>query len=301
MHVLVVGANGQLGRALAQALESRGHSMSAWSLPDVDISAPETPARLAELEPDFVINAAAWTDVDGAEANPAAAYAANALGPRFLAEGCERIGKPMLQVSTNEVFAGTPGRIYFEYDEPAPGGTYARSKLAGERAVTMACRQALIVRVAWLFGPGSENFPTKIAAAADRLGALRVVGDEYGNPTYAPDAAAAMVCLVEMGRPGIYHLTNAGHTSRYGLAAVVLQASGRGHVPLTPIAADEWVRATRPPAHAVLANQTAAALGVTLRPWQAAVEEYAATLAAVAPVSEGRAGAPGLQNGSENA
>ena len=181
----------------------------------------------------------------------------------------------MLQVSTNEVFAGAPGVFYHEYD-PLSGGasTYARSKLAAERAVTQMLDRLYIVRIAWLFGPGGNNFPTKIAAAADRNGALRVVDDEHSNPTYAPDVAEAMVQLVESGRYGIYHLVNDGWCSRYELAKAVLAASGRSHIPLEAIDSGQWTRPTKPPPHAVLINQAGAALGLRLRPWQDAVEEY---------------------------
>jgi dTDP-4-dehydrorhamnose reductase len=276
MRVLITGGLGQLGRALQAALAARGHTeFTIWELGDHDISDPAAAAWVADLQPDVVINAAAWTNVDGAEANPDAAYAANTLAPKYLAEGCARCGAALLQVSTNEVFAGLPGVFYREYD-PLSGGAsaYARSKVAAERAVTQMLDRLYIVRIAWLFGPGGNNFPTKIAAAADRNGALRVVNDEVSNPTYAPDAAAAMVQLVESGRYGIYHLVNEGYGSRYDLAQVVLNASGRGHIPLAAIDSGEWVRPTKPPPHAVLVNQAGAALGIRLRPWQEAVEEY---------------------------
>lgn len=285
MRVTVVGGLGQLGRALQSALAARGHTVSVWDVPDYDITKPEIAARLADDHPDAVINAAAWTNVDGAEANPEAAYRVNALGARFIAEGCALCDAILLQVSTNEIFPGVPGRFYFENDAPGPSGAYARSKLAAEVACAAAHRRLIIARIAWLFGPGGNNFPTKIVAAADKSGALRVVSDEYGNPTFAPDAADAMVQLIEIGRPGAYHLVNDGYGSRYDLARVVLEASGRGQVPLTPIAAADWVRAAPPPLHAVLINQAAAALDVRLRPWQEAAAEYAATLAPAAEAS----------------
>lgn len=279
MNVIVVGGRGQLGRALMAALAARGHDAVVWDMPEVDITQPAVADAVVAAGPDALINAAGWTNVDAAEANPQATYAVNALGPRWLAEGCERAGAQMLHVSTNEVFAGTPGRFYFENDLPQPGGVYARSKAAGEAAAACACRRLIIARIAWLFGPGGVNFPTKIVEAADKLGALRVIHDEYGNPTYAPDTAAAMVRLLEIGRAGIFHPVNAGTASRLELAQSVLEGSGRGHIPVTPVAAAEWQRAAPPPLHAVLVNQAAAALGVTLRPWQDALQEYAATLA----------------------
>jgi dTDP-4-dehydrorhamnose reductase len=276
MRVLITGGLGQLGRALQQAFSKRPRSaITVWELGDHDISDPAAAQWVADLSPEVVINAAAWTNVDGAEANPEAAYAANTLAPKYLAEGCARCGAAMLQVSTNEVFAGLPGVFYREYD-PLSGGasTYARSKLAAERAVTQMLDRLYIVRIAWLFGPGGNNFPTKIAAAADRVGSLRVVNDEHSNPTYAPDVAEAMVQLVESGRYGLYHLVNDGWCSRYELAQAVLAASGRGHATLEAIDSSEWVRPTRPPPHAVLLNEAGAALGIRLRPWQEAVEEY---------------------------
>jgi dTDP-4-dehydrorhamnose reductase len=181
----------------------------------------------------------------------------------------------MVQVSTNEVFAGTPGRFYYEYEQPAPSSVYARSKAAGEVAASRLLERLYVVRVAWLFGPGGNNFPAKIVAAADQKGALKVVDEEMGNPTYAPDVAKAIFCLIESERYGIYHLVNQGYTSRFGLAQAVLQATGRGHIPLSPIKIADWPRPAPPPPHAVLVNQAAASLGITLRAWQEAVLEFA--------------------------
>ena len=289
MNVIVVGGLGQLGRALMAVLAARGHSAVVWDMPEVNITLPAVADAVVAARPDALINAAAWTNVDAAESNPQSTYAVNALGPRWLAEGCERVGAQMLQVSSNEVFAGQPGRFYFENDPMQPGGAYARSKAAGEAAAAAACRRLIVARIAWLFGPGGVNFPTKIAEAADKHGALRVIDDEYGNPTYAPDTAAAMVRLLEIGRAGNFHLVNEVMASRYTFAQAVLAGSGRAYVPVTPIAAAEYQRAAPPPLHAVLVNQAAAALGITLRPWQDALREYAATLPAPSPVLPGNA------------
>jgi dTDP-4-dehydrorhamnose reductase len=275
MHILLVGARGQLGQALQEVYRTRpALRVTAAGRPDFEITNPAISGQVAALAPDVVINCAAWTAVDAAESQPNAAYATNSLGPLYLAEGCRRCGALLVQVSTNEVFAGEPGRVYREYDMPAPGSVYARSKFAGEQAARQVWGRLIIVRVAWLFGPGADNFPRKIMAAADKHGQLRVVDDEWGNPTYAPDAAKAIDRLVSLDRPGIYHLVNQGSTTRFALAQQVLQTSGRGHVPLTPIPHTAWPRPAQPPLHAVLINQAAAALGVDLRPWQEAVKEY---------------------------
>ena len=273
MHVLIVGANGQLGRATRAACDAR-HRLTVWDRDEADIASAAVVDQIAALRPDVVINCAAWTDVDGAESNRDAAFAVNALGALNLATACARCGAAMVQVSTNEVFAGTAGRFYYEYEQPAPVSTYARSKLAGENAASRVLERLYIVRVAWLFGPGGNNFPSKIVAAADRNGALKVVDDEVGNPTYAPDVADAIFRLVESERYGIYHVVNDGYSSRFGLAQAVLAAAGRQHVPLSPIKILDWPRPAPPPVHAVLVNQAAASLGITLRPWHEAVHEY---------------------------
>jgi dTDP-4-dehydrorhamnose reductase len=278
MHILLVGAAGQLARALINFYKQHPvDHLTLWTRPDFDITQPTTVQQVAALAPDVVINAAAWTNVDGAEAQPNAAYATNALGPQYLALGCQRCGATLVQVSSNEVFPGLPGHLYREYDQPGPKGVYARSKLAGELAVQQALDRLYIVRTAWLFGPGGANFPSKITAAADKHGQLRVVADEVGNPTYAPDVAAAIAHLLTTEQYGIYHLVNGGQASRFDFAQAILQATGRGHIPLTPITAAEWPRPAAPPLHAVLVNQAAAALGIELRLWQDAVRAYAAT------------------------
>jgi dTDP-4-dehydrorhamnose reductase len=276
-HVLLVGAQGQLGRAFQAYYRTKpGVRLTAAVRPVYEITAPAIADQLAAMAPDVVINCAAWTNVDAAESHPDAAYAVNALGPLHLAEGCRRCGAMLVQISTNEIFAGLPTHFYREYDQPAPASVYARSKLAGERAAAQLCSRLLIARTAWLFAPGGVNFPSKIVAAADQRGQLSVVDDEWGNPTYAPDAAAAIARLVELGRCGVYHIVNQGWASRFEFAQTVLQASGRGQIPLTPIPHTAWPRSSQPPLHAVLVNQAAAALGVELRPWPAAVEEYVA-------------------------
>lgn len=275
MRVVITGANGQLGRAVGAAFAAvTGAHVERWDVALADVTDPAIRDTVSRSAPDVVINCAAWTDVDGAEARPEDAFAANALGPLYLAEGCAACGAAMVHISSNEVFAGEPGRFYFEYDQTAPGSVYARSKLAGERAAAQVLASLYVVRVAWLYGPGGNHFPGKIMAAADRHGALRVVDDEFGNPTYAPDVAAALVRLVQTERYGVYHLVNEGFTNRHGLAQAVLARTGRGHVPVSPIKLHEWPRATQPPAHAVLVNQAAAKLGIRLRTWQQALDEY---------------------------
>lgn len=272
-RVVITGACGQLGRALCARWQ--GGPLLALDAVKGDIRDGDRIIPLiADFHPDLVIHTAAWTDVDGAESDPDAAYAVNALGTQNVALACQAVGAVMVYISTNEVFDGEADHPYREWDTPAPLSVYARSKLAGERIVQMLLNRFYIVRTAWIFAPGGNNFPRKIIDAADRLGALRVVDEEIGNPTYAPDLAEAIVRLAYSGRFGIYHLTNEGACSRYAWACEVLRLSGRAHVPVTPIPASAWPRAARPPLRAVLANTAAAALGIRLRPWQQALADY---------------------------
>lgn len=273
MRILITGAAGQLGRALHAQL-APSHQVIGWTRRDHDVADPTVAEAVVALAPDVVINAAAWTAVDAAESNPDAAYAANTLGPLYLAEGCADCGAALVQISTNEVFAGEPGRFYREYDQPQPGSVYARSKAAGEVAARQVLERLYVVRVAWLYAPGGNNFPAKIVAAADKHGMLRVVSDEYGNPTYAPDVAQAVSLLIETGHYGIYHLVNEGHASRFDWTNALLAQTGRSHIPVTPVSRHEWPRPAMPPSHAVLVNQAGAALGIRLRPWQEALAEY---------------------------
>lgn len=275
-HILITGAKGQLGKALATQFAAADR-LTCWTRLQYDISDPAIAGAVAAVAPDVLINAAAWTDVDGAEDAPDDAFAVNALGPNYLAEGCARCGATLVQVSTNEVFAGDENCFYREYEELAPGSVYARSKAAGERAASAVLDRLFIVRVAWLYGQGSANFPAKISSAADRHGALRVVNDEYGNPTYTPDVAKAIAHLLDGQRYGIYHLVNQGRASRYEWALELMRLTGRAGLPVTPIAASEWPRPTMPPRHAVLVNQAAAALGIELRHWRTALRDYVRT------------------------
>lgn len=274
-HLLITGANGQLGRALS-AQFACADKLTRWTRARYEIADPAIVDAVADAAPDVVINAAAWTDVDGAEDAPARAFAVNALGPKYLAEGCARCDAELVQISTNEVFAGEAGRFYREYEQTAPRGVYARSKAAGEQAAA-ALERLYIVRVAWLYAPGGGAFPAKISAAADRHGALRVVSDEYGNPTYAPDVAAALARLIRTRRYGVYHFVNEGCASRYDWAVELMRLTGRAGLPVTPIAAREWPRPAMPPPHAVLVNQAGAALGIKLRDWREALADYVQT------------------------
>lgn len=276
MRVVITGHNGQLGRQLQAAFP--GDDLLNLDLPCDDITDPGVATCIVDFRPDLVVHAAAYTDVDGCEKDPGLAFRVNAFGTQNVALAARQAGAALMHISTNEVFDGTRRDPYREWDQLNPLSVYARSKAAGEQIVrdTTAGR-FYIVRVAWLFGPGGANFVTKILAAARRQGSLRVAADEFGNPTYAPDAAAAAARLAATGHYGIYHLTNAGFCSRYEFAREIMRLAAHPELPITPILSAEWPRPSTPPLHAVLANTAAAGLGITLRPWQEALGEYVRT------------------------
>jgi dTDP-4-dehydrorhamnose reductase len=244
-------------------------------LPDYDVADPASiDHELAALQPDVVIHTAAMTDVDGCESDPGLAFRVNTLGAQNVALACMKSGAAMVHISTNDVFDGTLGRAYYEWDPPSPQSVYARSKAGAEFYVRCHLHRFYIVRTAWLYARGGSNFVTKIIAAADRLGALRVVTDEVSAPTFAPDLAAAIARLIRTGHYGIYHFTNSGVCSRFEWARQILELSGRGQVPIEPITSDQWPRAAPAPHYTPLVNFAGAALGISLRRWEEALREY---------------------------
>lgn len=274
MRIIITGHKGQLGRALWRLLESE-HDLLGIDLPEHDITdATATAQAVTAFQPDVALHAAALTDVDRCAREPELALRVNGLGTHNLALACLKADAVLLTVSTNEVFDGAKGAPYYEHESPNPINAYARSKVAAEFYTRLHLRRFYIVRTAWLYAPGGNNFAVKIVAAADKHGRLRVVVDEISNPTYAPDLAEAIVRLIYTEHYGIYHFTNSGICSRYDFARAILASAGRSDVPIEPITSDQWPRASRPPLHCALHNLAGTTLGITLRPWREALEAY---------------------------
>ena len=275
-RVAITGAAGQLGRQLVSTYERAGHEVRALSHADLDIVDSSHRARLQSWAPEIVVNAAAWTDVDGCARDPARAMRVNGEAAGSVAEVAFGCGALMVQISTNEVFDGALDRPYREDDQPRPINAYGASKLAGERAVAAAAPRHLIVRTAWLFGPGGTNFVTRILAAAGRAAmageALRIVDDEWGNPTWTPDLAATILEL--SGRsapPPIVHAAGDPPTSRLGWATVALQGAGVD-VSVAPVSLAAFERASRPPPRAILQPTS----GLPAMDWRPPTTRYAA-------------------------
>ena len=273
MRVFITGCKGQLGQSLQAILA--GEVLCGADLPEYDITDAQAIRKaILDFAPDVVIHAGAFTNVDACETDPDTAYRVNALGTHNVALACLECGAEMVHISTNEVFDGTQDAPYLEWDAPNPINTYGKTKWAGEQCVQWFLHKYYVVRTAWLYARGGNNFVAKIIRAADERGALNVVSDEFSSPTYAPDLAEAIVKLLRTRHYGVYHFINEGVCSRYEWAARILQLAGRGSVSVKPILASEWKRASNPPRYAPLRNFCGAALGITLRPWQEALAAY---------------------------
>jgi dTDP-4-dehydrorhamnose reductase len=274
MRIVITGGRGQLGRALERALSAE-HEILLLDLPECDITQRHAVDGIASRHPEVVIHCAAMTDVDGCARNPLAAYRANALGTHNVALACQRARAAMLYISTNEVFDGAKDAPYLEWDEPRAINPYGASKLAGERIVQALLDHFYIVRTAWLYSSGHNNFITKVIGLANQKSALAYVDDEIGNPTFAPDLVRALAQLIPTKHYGIYHIVSEGVASRYDWAARILQLAGMSHISITRAQLADFQRPSTPPRNGALANFVAAnTLGIKLRLWQDALEEY---------------------------
>lgn len=276
-QIIVTGAQGRLGSALVARLQAQGHDVAGIDLPDLDITdfAAVRGYVRARL-PQVVVHCAAWTDVDGCARDPQRAISVNGFGTQHLAVATHEVGAALLYISSNEVFDGTARRPYREYDRTNPANPYGYSKWVGEQAVMALNPRHYIVRTAWLFAHGGTNFIHAILNAARAGKALRVVTDEIANPTYNDDLADALTALLTTGRYGVYHLVNSGSCSRYAFAREALDQAGLADVPLTAITRQQWPRPSTPPLYASLENLAGPLVGITLRPWQAAVAAFLA-------------------------
>ena len=304
MRVAVTGSTGRLGSALIAALADAPFTgpagPTAWTRADFDLDAPDgVDAALDRDRPEVVVHTAAWTDVDGCARDPDLATRRNAVATGVLASACATRGIDLLVISTNEVFDGlrTDGRPYDQDAPVSPANAYGASKAAGEAFARDAYKDRRgtvgIARTAWLYGPPGADFPRKIAGAAERARAagepLRVVGDEWGTPTYAADVADAIVeLLAEDALGGTHHLVAAGIASRADWARDILVRLGI-QVDIEAVPGSTWTRASTPPPWAVLAA-TPLPSGEPIRPWQQAMADYAPLLRrAVAAATSGAA------------
>lgn len=251
-RVLITGATGMLGSDLAPVLAGAGCEVFARGESDLDITREKAVARaFRELRPDVLVNCAAFTRVDAAEADPRA-FQVNAEAVHLLAQSCIRHSCRLVQISTDFVFDGKKREPYREEDPKAPLSEYGRTKALGEDAA-LQVPAGLVVRTSWLFGLGGWNFIEAILRQIEEGKAeLQVVEDQRGKPTATPDLAQAILGLLLVGAIGIYHFANRGEVSWYGFAREILDLSGRSDVPVTPIRSASLRRPAPRPAYSVL-------------------------------------------------
>jgi dTDP-4-dehydrorhamnose reductase len=274
MRTVIFGAQGQLGRDLAGVFRRVGEVLSC-SRQEANVTDDTSLyPHVERFGPGLIVNASAWNDVDGAEDNLQAAFLANETGPRNVADIALYHQIPVMHFSTDFVFDGQRDTPYPVDAPTCPLGVYGQSKAAGEVAVRRANPRHFIVRTAWLYGPGGNNFVEKILQRAKQQPVLRVVDDEIGSPTYTLDVAEAAQRIAQTHAFGTYHVVNAGACSRYELAREIVRLAGVD-VAVEPCKAAEFPTKAQRPAYSVLSNDALIAVtGYTPRPWQDALASY---------------------------
>ncbi len=261
MRILVLGRSGQVGAALTQSLQGLGE-LIALDRAQLDLTNPDAiRTTLRELQPQIVINAAAYTAVDAAESDQAMAFQINAVAPRVMAEESERLGAALIHYSTDYVFDGGKQGAWLEDDATAPLSVYGRSKLAGEQAITDVGGTHLILRTSWVYGLQGKNFLLIMLKLAESRDSLAIVDDQIGAPTWALTIADATSAIIrDAGEPaqlaalsGIYHLCAGGHTSWFGFAqAIFSHASVQRKPQLRPITTAEYPTPAQRPHNSIL-------------------------------------------------
>ncbi len=277
MRLLVTGAAGMLGHDVLAAAHAGRHDVTALTRAELDLTdGPTTIAAVGALRPEAVINCAGYTDVDGAEADEAAADASNATAPAHLAAACGAAGARLVHVSTDYVFDGArapDGAPWVESDATGPLGAYGRSKLRGEHALAQACHDHAIVRTAWLFGTQGKNFIATILGLARASDRIEVVTDQVGSPTFSGHLAPALVAMAGREERGIFHGAGAGRCSWHELATDALRAAGVA-CEVAPVTSDHFRRPAPRPAFSVLGSERDDP--IVLPDWRDGVRAYLA-------------------------
>jgi dTDP-4-dehydrorhamnose reductase len=279
MRVLITGAAGMVGRALAEHCRAAGDEVTAFDREGLDIT-DERAAREAflNLRPESVVNCAAWTDVDGCELDPQRAFLVNSQGVEALATASRLAGASFVQISTDYVFDGRKeAGFYTQRDDPHPLSAYGASKLEGERRAQAASARTSVVRTGWIYGAGGKNFLATAVARARRGEALKAICDSYGTPTYVPDLVARLREIAALDLPGIYHVANSGEGTSYeGFARAALAEAGLDEARVESVSTDSLKRPAPRPRNSRMKCLVSEAIGLApLRDWREALREFA--------------------------
>lgn len=275
MRILIFGATGMLGKALVRLWQNDDEVIGFGSA-DANLRNPEKINKaVADAKPDWIVLAAAYTDVDGCEINPTLATSINTYGAVNAANAAASIGSKFLFVSTDYVFDGKKSAPYETSDPRNPINAYGRSKAEAETKLLQITPECCIVRTSWLFGPGGKCFPDTILKLAETRPEIKVVNDQRGCPTYTLDLAEAIVKLCHASASGTVHVTNRGDCTWYEFACEIVGQAGK-NTRVRPTTSNEFVRPAERPSYSVLSPSSLHAHGIELPPWQDALRAYIA-------------------------
>ncbi|MEI7590210.1 MAG: dTDP-4-dehydrorhamnose reductase [Deltaproteobacteria bacterium] len=275
MKILVIGHKGMLGSTImsrfAGSMELIGKDVD-----EMDITSPSSCQDIVmECAPAIVINASAYTNVDGAEKNRDKCFAVNADGIKNIALACAPQNIKIVHISTDYVFDGNKMTSYNEKDNTAPINAYGSSKLAGEIQLAQNSSNYLIIRTAWLYGSQGNNFVKTILKKSKETKDLKVVSDQFGSPTYCYDLAGAIKILIDGGHTGLFHITNRGSCSWYDFSKKILQLKNISDVSVKPVSSTEFLRDAKRPTNSVLdCSEFTRTTGKIMRPWQIALSDF---------------------------
>ena len=272
--ILVTGCNGQLGREIQKEYENDGAMLICTDVGDLDISDNEQVMRyVRDLQPDVIMNCAAYTAVDACENEWDLAYRINAIGPRNLAIAARETGAKLMHISTDYVFEGNAHEPYTEFDEVHPVSAYGKTKLEGERFVQQFAERYFILRTAWLYGEGN-NFAKTMLRLAESHDEVRVVCDQFGSPTSAAELAKVMHRLAPTENYGLFHATCEGSCSWADFAEEIFRLAGKT-TKVTRVTTEEYGSTTKRPAYSVLDNyMLRLTTGARMADWKDALRAY---------------------------
>jgi dTDP-4-dehydrorhamnose reductase len=275
MRVTIFGASGLLGKALVREWKKgKGDEVFGLSSRDADLrDAAQVAAAVERTRPEWIVLAAAYTDVDGCESDPERAFSVNRDGAVNVAEGARRAGVRLLFLSSDYVFDGTKHSPYEIFDARNPQSIYGRSKAEAELRLSALLPECCIVRTSWLFGVGGKCFPDTLLKLAATRPSLDVVNDQRGCPTYSIDLAEAIIQLCHKKATGIVHVTNAGDCSWFEFAQAIVLRAGLSTA-VQPVTTEQMPRPARRPAYSVLSPSSLQQSGITLPAWQSALRRY---------------------------